>query len=85
MTSSTELFNIKENRWSRGPNLPIGVNSASCVAPRNHTSYSCILIGGWSNNKVSDSIYALDKDLKAWALVGHLKEARYGHTITLIQ
>ena len=53
MTSSTELFNIKENRWSRGPNLPIGVNSASCVAPRNHTSYSCILIGGWSNNKVS--------------------------------
>ena len=34
---------------------------------------------------LSDSIYAMDKDLKAWALVGHLKEARFGHTITLIE
>ena len=89
-SSSTELFSIKENRWSRGPNLPIGVSSASCVALPNHTSYSCLLIGGWSKSEegkefdLSDSIYALDKDLKTWALVGHLKEARYGHTITII-
>ena len=39
----------------------------------------------YNNYYLSDRIYALDKDLKAWALVGHLKEARYGHTITLIQ
>ena len=89
ISSSTELFRIKENRWTRGPNLPIQVNFTSCIALPNHTSYSCLLIGGWSKEEkeynISDSIYALDKELKSWALVGHLKEARYGHSITLIQ
>ena len=88
MTSSTELFNIKENRWSRGPDLPIVVRSASCVALPHHPIYSCLLIGGRSKESkeeyISDSIYALDNDLKRWTLVGHLKEARYGHTITII-
>ena len=88
ISSSTELFIVKENRWTRGPNLPVVVNRASFVALPNHTSYSCLLIGGCSKegNKynLSDSIYALDNELKSWALVGHLKEARYGHTITII-
>ena len=88
-SSSTELFSIKENRWSRGPDLPVVVRSASCVALPHHPIYSCLLIGGRSKEGkeeyISDSIYALDKALKTWALVGHLKEARFGHTITLIQ
>ena len=89
ISSSTELFSIKENRWSIGPDLPIVVSSASCVALPNHKTYSCLLIGGWSKEGkeyyLSDSIYALDKELKTWALVGRLKDARYGHTIILIQ
>ena len=94
-SSSTELFNIKENSWSKGPNLPVVVWRASCVALPYHARYSCLLIGGKSEEAkvsirykgeyISDSIEALDNDLKSWTLVGHLKEARYGHTTTLIQ
>ena len=89
ITSSSELFSIKENRWSKGPDLPIVVKSASCVALPYHTIYSCLLIGGRSKEGteeyISDSIYALDNDLNGWTLVGHLKEARCGHSVTLIQ
>ena len=88
-SSSTELFNIKENSWSKGPNLPVVVWRASCVALPYHTIYSCLLIGGRSKEGneeyISDNIYALDNDLKTWTLVGHLKEARYGHSVTLIE
>ena len=88
-SSSTELFSIKENIWSRGPDLPIVVRSASCVALPYHAGYSCLLIGGESEEAkeeyISDSIYALDNDLKRWTLVGHLKEARYGHAVSLIE
>ena len=88
-SSSTELFSIKENMWSRGPDLPIVVRSASCVALPYPAGYSCLLIGGRSDEAkeeyISDSINALDNDLKRRTLVGHLKEARYGHSITLIQ
>ena len=74
--------------WSRGPDLPIVVRSASCVALPYHAGYSCLLIGGESENAkeyISDSIYALDNDLKRWTLVGHLNEARYGHAVTPIE
>ena len=87
--SSSELFSIKENRWSKGPDLPIVVKSASCVALPYHTIYSCLLIGGRSEEEkesyISDSIYALENDSKRWTLLGHLKEARCGHSVTLIE
>ena len=88
-SSSTEILSIKENRLSRGPDLPIVVRSASCVALPYHKRYSCLLIGGRSKegkeDYISDSIYALENDLKRWILVGHLKEARWGHSVILIE
>lgn len=88
-SSSTEILSIKENEWSKGPDLPIVVRSASCVTLPYHKKYSCLLIGGRSmegtEDYISDSIYALENDLKKWILVGHLKEARCGHSVTLIE
>ena len=88
-SSSTEILSIKENKLSRGPDLPTVVRSASCVAIPNHKKYSCLLIGGRSKEGteeyISDNIYALDNDLNRWTLVGHLKEPRCASAVNLIE
>ena len=88
-SSSTEILSVEENKWLKGPDLPIVVCSASCVVLPYHERYSCLLIGGRSTegteDYISDSIYALENDLKRWTLVGHLKEPRCGHSVTLIE
>ena len=67
-TRSTEVLNTDENRWSKGPNLPIGIRSAACVAIpcKFRTKYCSLLIGGYTpDEKFSPYIYALDVNLIA--------------------
>ena len=90
-SSSTELFDAKENQWSRGPDLPIKVKEAACVTTPSNMKYSCLVIGGiskeWFGYKeyISRSIFGLDQELKSWTHVGFLKRARYGHIILPIE
>ena len=85
-TKSTEVLKTDENRWSRGPNLPIGVRSAACVAIpcQYRTKYASLLIGGYTpDEKFSPNIYALDINLTAWCLIGKLKTGRRNHIALL--
>ena len=81
-STSTEIFQIRENKWIRGPDLPVGVRSAACVAvlPKININYSCLVIGGYSPEEMfSSNIYALDNNLTEWFLIGKLKTGRRNH------
>ena len=81
-SKSTEIYKIRENKWIRGPDLPIGVRSAACVAvpPKININYCCLVIGGYSPEEMfSSNIYALDNNLTAWFLIGRLKTGRRNH------
>ena len=86
-STSTEVFEIKENVWSRGPNIPVGLRSAACVAipPKAGIKYCCLLIGGYySQKKFSPNIYALDNSLTTWFLIGKLQTGRRNHIALLL-
>ena len=45
-STDTEILNLKEQRWIKGPNLPRGIHDASCVALPPTLDFACLLIGG---------------------------------------
>ena len=86
-STSTEVFEIERNMWSRGPDIPVGLRSAACVAipPKFGIQYCCLLIGGYSSEeKFSPNIYALDNRLTTWFLIGKLQIGRRNHIALLL-
>ena len=93
-SKSTEILNIKEQKWIQGPALPFGVKYAACVALPPSSNFACALIGGKINDNhdatLSDHTYSLcvhglNKTLTKWLLLGKINigPAGIGHHIAL--
>ena len=79
---------MKEQRWVKGPNIPLGTHIASCVALAPTLEYACLLIGGrtekYKNENLAEyeywkNVYGLRKSLDEWTLLGKIKEGRFSH------
>ena len=75
---------MKEQRWVKGPNLPLGTHLASCVALPPTLDYACLLIGGRSRDEKYKynrivNVYGLKKSLDEWTLLGKIREGKYSH------
>ena len=86
-STDTEIFDLKEQRWIRGPNLPLGIRDASCVALPPTLDFACLLIGGLTQKDgydfysvdIGENVYGLKKSLDEWTLLGKIREGKYSH------
>ena len=44
--SLTEILHSKSPKWVQGPELPLGISNASCVALPPTSDIACIVVGG---------------------------------------
>ena len=98
-SKSTEILNVKDQKWVQGPTLPFGVKYAACVALPPLSNFACALIGGQikdnhpsshSSHLLTDHtyslcVYGLNKTLTKWLLLGKMNigAAGKGHPIAL--
>ena len=86
-SKSTEILNIKDQKWIQGPTLPFGVKYAACVALPPSSNFACALIGGeindnhtsrlssqslTSHHTYSFCVHGLNKTLTKWLLLGKI-------------
>ena len=86
-SKSTEILNIKDQKWIQGPTLPFGVKYAACVALPSLSNFACALIGGeindnhpstlsshllTDNRTFSLCVHGLNKALTKWLLLGKI-------------
>ena len=71
--------------WVPGPELPIGVKSAACVALPSTSNYACVVIGGFSKEASSSigitlsNVFGLDKSLNKWTFLDKISTSRAIH------
>merc|ERR1711997_771212 len=73
ITNTTEIFNIKESKWTQGPPLPFGIDDAACVSlpptMKSVSNISCVVVGGTNldatirNKYNSSDVYGLNSSL----------------------
>ena len=90
ITNTTEIFNIKESKWTQGPPLPVGIDRAACVSlpptMKSVSNISCVVVGGQMdiriNNKYNSSdVYGLNSSLTSWTHLGKIRRERHGHIV----
>lgn len=71
---------MKNLKWIQGPELPLGIRWASCVAlPPTH-KFACVLVGGCTKeDKYSSNVYGLNRSSKEWTPLGKIRTGRYCH------
>ena len=92
-STDTEILDLKEQGWIKGPNLPLGIHDASCVALPPTLDFASLLIGGRAHKYefgehlfcIKSSVYGLKKSLDEWILLGDFTRSRRGryHHIAL--
>ena len=77
---SSEIFNLKERKWKRGPDVQKGILRSQLVKAQPGFEYLAYMIGG-RNSFLDDSseIFGLTKDKKEFKKIGDLKKARRDH------
>ena len=79
-SKTTEIFDIKEQKWAKGPDLPIEITEASSVSLPPTANFACVLIGGQTEtDKWTSNVYGLTKSLKEWKFLGTIRTSRKGH------
>ena len=76
---STEIYNVYDKIWVKGPDLPIEWAHADCVPAPTVSKYACFLVGGYRDGGYSSKVYALSKDLNCWEEIGDFGVGRHGH------
>ena len=85
VSKSTEILYFAEQKWVQGPELPVGLAAAACIALPPSSNFSCIVIGGTtevaytSYGAISSNVYGLDKNLMKWTLLGQIRTSRSCH------
>ena len=74
-------WSISNPKWVKGPPLPFGVASATCVPLSPLTNFACVIIGGKSRRDAMikqylSDVYGLNKELTEWKLLGKTKTGR---------
>ena len=82
-SETTEILNLQDKKWVQGPDLPIGITFAACVALPPTANFACVVIGGCTEEEdfssPSSNIYGLDKSLRDWTLLGEIRTGRRDH------
>ena len=77
---TTEILNIKKQKWIQGPPLPCGIQQAACVSLPLSTEFACIIVGGCTDEEqASSDIYGLNNALTEWKHLGKIRKARQSH------
>ena len=84
--STTEILHSKAPKWVQGPELPLGISNASCVALPPTSDIACIVVGGetsragrFSGRTFSSYVYGLNRRLTEWTLLGTIRTGRFSH------
>ena len=79
-SKSTEILNIKDQKWIIGPNLPCGIGRTECVSLPPSTNFACIIVGGATiEENLSSNVYGLNKNLSEWTPLGKIRKGRQGN------
>ena len=76
---STEILNIEDQKWVKGPNLPYGNGKAACVSLPPTTNFACVIVGGETFESYSSNVYGLNKSLNEWRHLGKIRKERQCH------
>ena len=78
---TTEILNIKKQKWIQGPSLPCGIQQAACVSLPFSTEFACIIVGGCTmiEEPASSDIYGLNNALTKWKHLGKIRKGRQSH------
>ena len=85
VSKSTEILYLAEQNWVQGPELPVGIVAAACVALPPSSIFTCVVIGGTTHKvytlkgAISSNVYGLDKNLNKWILLGKIITPRVFH------
>ena len=78
--STTEILHLTDPKWVQGPELPLGIINASCVALPQTSAFACIVVGGETRRLVfSSNVYGLNRRLTEWTLLGTIRTGRSSH------
>ena len=82
----SEIFNVREERWQPGPDLPTPISSAQFVKAPPGFKHVAYLIGGfdYGADSASSAIYGLTKDFSKFVQVGKLQKARWAHVALVL-
>ena len=73
-------MNIKDQKWVQGPELPCGIRFATCTALPQSNNFACVVVGGQSEEEnYSSQVYALNKTMSEWTVLGNIRIGRYSH------
>lgn len=76
---SVEIYNIDQNSWRNGPQLP---NPLSYVSVVNNNGVLFVLGGFWPGKHYQKTIYMLDNE--NWELVGNMERSRYSFPVMVV-
>ena len=83
-SKTTEILNLNDRKWVQGPELPVGIKAASCVALPLTSRFACVVVGGRTmkpgvEEKYSSNVYGLERRLMQWKFLGKLRKERCSH------
>ena len=71
---------MKKQKWIDGPELPLGIFEASCVALPPTSNFACVLVGGETvGEEFSSNVYGLNRLTKEWNFMGNIKTGQSSH------
>ena len=77
---SSEILNLKEKTWKRGPYFETGLGYAQFLKANAGSKYLAYVIGGRkSYGDYSSAIFGLSQDKNEFKKIGDLKKPRSGH------
>ena len=83
LTTTTEIFKIREGQWIQGPPFPFKISSAACVSLLPTMNFACVVVGRnkqYIEEWFSD-VYGLNRSLTSWTHLGKIKKGRSCHIV----
>ena len=75
---TTEILNVQDQTWARGPKLPSEVRWASCDPLPPIINFACVILGKMSEEtNYCSNVYGLNRTLTEWTLFG--SHRKYSH------
>ena len=76
---TSEILDLDNRKWVQGPELPVGLHSAACVALP-PSKFACVVLGGCTgdeedndDDKVSNDVYGLNNKITEWTFLGKMR------------
>ena len=88
-SNTTEIFNIKEQKWVPGPTFPCEISDSACVSLPSTMKFTCLVIGGeiegisccCASEPKSNDVWGLNKSLTKWTHLGRIRKSRSRHIV----